>query len=235
MNRLNSPEKNIVTVEDPVEYRLDGVNHVQVNPRVGLTFASGLRTVLRQDPDIIMVGEIRDEETAEIAVRAALTGHLVLSTLHTNSAAATISRLLNMGLESYILSSTIIGIVAQRLVRTICPDCREQVELTSPVVIRYIESLGLEPPKLVYQGRGCPVCRSSGYRGRTAVAEVLVFNKEMRQAVERGALEAELLEIALRSGMTTLQQSAVDKLVQGVTTVEEIIRTVYSVDMEGDV
>ena len=235
LNRLNSPEKNIVTVEDPVEYRLDGVNHVQVNPRVGLTFASGLRTVLRQDPDIIMVGEIRDEETAEIAVRAALTGHLVLSTLHTNSAAATISRLLNMGLESYILSSTIIGIVAQRLVRTICPDCREQVELTSPVVIRYIESLGLEPPKLVYQGRGCPVCRSSGYRGRTAVAEVLVFNKEMRQAVERGALEAELLEIALRSGMTTLQQSAVDKLVQGVTTVEEIIRTVYSVDMEGDV
>jgi type IV pilus assembly protein PilB len=234
LNRLNSPEKNIVTVEDPVEYRIDGVNHVQVNPRVGLTFATGLRTVLRQDPDVIMVGEIRDEETAEIAVRAALTGHLVLSTLHTNSAAATVSRLLNMGLESYILGSTIIGIVAQRLVRSICTDCRVKEPLTDPVMIRYIESLGLEPPKEVYRGKGCPVCRSTGYRGRTAIAEVLIFNKEMRQAVERGAGEAEILDIAVRSGMTTLQHAAVEKLVNGVTTVDEIIRTVYSVDMEDD-
>ena len=234
LNRLNSPEKNIVTVEDPVEYRIDGVNHVQVNPRVGLTFATGLRTVLRQDPDVIMVGEIRDEETAEIAVRAALTGHLVLSTLHTNSAAATVSRLLNMGLESYILGSTIIGIVAQRLVRSICTDCRVKEPLTDPVMIRYIESLGLEPPKEVYRGEGCPVCRSTGYRGRTAIAEVLIFNKEMRQAVERGAGEAEILDIAVRSGMTTLQHAAVEKLVNGVTTVDEIIRTVYSVDMEDD-
>lgn len=234
LNRLNSPEKNIVTVEDPVEYRLDGVNHVQVNPRVGLTFAAGLRTVLRQDPDVIMVGEIRDEETAEIAVRSALTGHLVLSTLHTNSAVATISRLFNMGLEPYILSSTIIGVVAQRLVRRICPDCREQVELTNPVMIRYIRSLGLEPPKVVYRGKGCPLCGNTGYRGRTALGEVMVFNKELRQAVERRAGEDELLELALRSGMTTLQQSAIAKLTAGVTTVDEIIRTVYSVEMEDD-
>jgi len=234
LNRLNSPAKNIVTVEDPVEYRLDGVNHVQVNPKVGLTFATGLRTVLRQDPDVIMVGEIRDEETGEIAVRSALTGHLVLSTLHTNSAVSTISRLFNMGLEPYILSSTIIGVVAQRLVRRICTDCREKVALTDPIVIRYIQSLNLEPPEHVYQGKGCPLCGGTGYRGRTAIAEVLVFNKELRQAVERRAGEDELAEIALRSGMTTLQQAAVAKLTAGVTTVEEIIRTVYSVEMEGD-
>ncbi|MDD3782994.1 MAG: GspE/PulE family protein [Limnochordia bacterium] len=234
LNRLNSPEKNIVTVEDPVEYRLDGVNHVQVNPKVGLTFATGLRTVLRQDPDVIMVGEIRDEETGEIAVRSALTGHLVLSTLHTNSAVATVSRLINMGLEPYILSSTIIGIVAQRLVRRICFDCREEVELTDPLMIRYIRSLGLEPPRVVYQGKGCPLCGGTGYRGRTAIGEVLVFNREMRQAVDRRAGEDELLDIALRSGMTTLQRAAVAKLAQGITTAEEIIRTVYSVDMEVD-
>src|SRR5690606_2941470 len=210
------------------------VNHVQVNPKVGLTFATGLRTVLRQDPDVIMVGEIRDEETGEIAVRSALTGHLVLSTLHTNSAVATVSRLINMGLEPYILSSTIIGIVAQRLVRRICFDCREEVALTDPLMLRYIRSLGREPPRVVYQGKGCPLCGGTGYRGRTAIGEVLVFNREMRQAVDRRAGEDELLDIALRSGMTTLQRAAVAKLAQGITTAEEIIRTVYSVDMEGD-
>lgn len=235
LHKLNSPEKNIVTVEDPVEYRLNGINQVQVNPKVGLTFATGLRTVLRQDPDVIMVGEIRDEETGEIAVRSALTGHLVLSTLHTNNAVATISRLVNMGLEPYILSSTIIGIVAQRLVRTICSDCRTDETFNDRLLTRYIESLGLTPPSTTYYGKGCPLCSYTGYRGRTAIAEVLVFNKEMRQAVEADASEAELLEIALRSGMTTLQYDAIGKLIDGVTTAAEIIRTVYSVDMEGDV
>lgn len=234
LNSLNSPEKNLVTVEDPVEYRLAGVNQVQVNTRVDLTFSTGLRTVLRQDPDVIMVGEIRDEETGEIAVRSALTGHLVLSTLHTNSAVATITRLLNMDMESYILSSTIIGVLAQRLVRTICPDCKEAVELTDPVMLRFIKSLGMEAPETVYRGRGCPVCNNSGYKGRTVVEEVLMFNREMRRAVEREAGESELWDIALRSGMTTLQESAINKLIEGITTSEEIIRTVYSVDMEGD-
>jgi type IV pilus assembly protein PilB len=235
LHKLNSPEKNIVTVEDPVEYRLNGINQVQVNPKVGLTFATGLRTVLRQDPDVIMVGEIRDEETGDIAVRSALTGHLVLSTLHTNNAVATISRLVNMGLESYILSSTIIGIVAQRLVRTICTDCKVEEAFTDRLLTRYIESLGLTPPSTAFHGKGCPLCNYTGYRGRTAIAEVLVFNKEMRQAVEAEVSESELLEIALRSGMTTLQHDAVNKLIGGITTAEEIIRTVYSVDMEGDV
>lgn len=234
LNRLNSPEKNIVTVEDPVEYRLDGVNHVQVSPKVGLTFATGLRTVLRQDPDIIMVGEIRDEETAEIAVRSSLTGHLVLSTLHTNSAVATISRLVNMGVEPYLLGSTVIGIVAQRLVRKICTDCKEEVELTDQLMIRYIQSLNIELPKTVYHGKGCPLCNNTGYRGRSAIGEVLVFTKEMRHAVEARVSEAELLKIALSTGMTTLQEGSITKLIDGVTTVEEIIRTVYSVDMEGE-
>ena len=234
LHRLNSPEKNIVTVEDPVEYRLDGVNHVQVNERVGLTFAAGLRTVLRQDPDIIMVGEIRDEETAEIAVRSSLTGHLVLSTLHTNSAVATISRLVNMGVERYLLSSTIIGIVAQRLVRRICSECKEEIELTDPLIIRFIKGLGLEPPRAVFRGKGCPLCNDTGYRGRTAIGEVLVFTKEMRQAVENGAGEGELLETAMRTGMPTLQENAIAKFFKGITSVEEIIRTVYSVDMEGE-
>ena len=234
LSQLNTPEKNIVTVEDPVEYRLAGVNQVQVNPKIDLTFATGLRTVLRQDPDVIMVGEIRDEETGEIAVRSALTGHLVLSTLHTNNAVATITRLQNMGLESYILSSTIIGVVAQRLVRTICPDCKQPEELKDPIMTRFIKSLGLEPPTTVYLGQGCPLCSNTGYRGRTIVEEVLLFNREIRSAIEKEVGEAELLEIALRSGMVTLQEAAVRKLAAGVTTTEEIIRTVYSVDMEGD-
>ncbi len=235
LNRLNSPEKNIVTVEDPVEYRLAGVNQVQVNPRADLTFSTGLRTVLRQDPDVIMVGEIRDEETGEIAVRSALTGHLVLSTLHTNSAVATITRLLNMNLQSYILSSTIIGVVAQRLVRTICPDCKVAEPLTDPLMLRFIRSLHLEPPETVYRGKGCPLCKNTGYRGRTIVEEVLLFNRDLRKAVEQNVGEGELWDLALESGLVTLQVAAVRKLAAGITTADEIIRTVYSVDMEGDV
>ena len=233
LNQLNSPEKNIITVEDPVEYRLEGINQVQVNPRVDLTFATGLRTVLRQDPDIIMVGEIRDRETADIAVRSALTGHLVLSTLHTNSAVASVVRLLNMGIEPYLISSTVIGVIAQRLVRTICPECKKSVPLDNPVAVRFIQSLGIEPPEYVYQGTGCPLCNDTGYRGRTVVEEVMLFTKDIRRAIDDGAHESELLEIAIRGGMETLPVNAVDKLVWGVTTTEELLRTVYSVENEG--
>jgi len=232
LNQLNSPEKNIITVEDPVEYRLPGINQVQINPKVDLTFAAGLRSVLRQDPDIIMVGEIRDGETAEIAVRAALTGHLVLSTLHTNNAVASVARLLNMGLEPYLISSTVIGVIAQRLVRTICTECREEIPLENPVLERFIRALGLEPPTTVFRGKGCPLCGDTGYRGRAMVEEVLLFSKELRQAIDSGAHEGELREIALRGGMQTLQIAAVDKLVRGITTAEEVLRTVYSVEEE---
>ncbi len=234
LQQLNQPDVNIITVEDPVEYELEGISQVPVNHKVGLTFSTGLRSVLRQDPDIIMVGEIRDHETAEIAVRSALTGHLVLSTLHTNSAAATISRLMDMGMESYLLSSTIIGVMAQRLVRLICPDCKEQVRLEDPLMKRFIRSLGLPVPTHVYQGKGCPFCKDTGYRGRAALEELLVVGKAMRDAIDERLTDSRLQEIAVAGGMRTLSRRAVDKLIAGDTTVEEVIRTVYSVEDEED-
>jgi type IV pilus assembly protein PilB len=187
LSHLNSNEKNIITIEDPVEYQLEGINQVQVNPKVNLTFASGLRSMLRQDPDVIMVGEIRDKETAEIAVRSALTGHLVLSTLHTNHTVATIARLMDMGIEPYLISSTVSAVISQRLVRKVCPDCRQAVPLTDPVVIQFIKSLNMAVPEQVYQGTGCPLCNDTGYHGRAAVEEVLLMNKKLRQAVDHQA------------------------------------------------
>lgn len=232
LQHLNTVEKNIITVEDPVEYQLPGINQVQINHKVGLTFASGLRSVLRQDPDIIMVGEIRDQETAEIAIRSALTGHLVLSTLHTNNTVATIARLLDMDIDPYLISSTLVAVISQRLVRKICNDCKEQVELTDPLLIRFIKSYGIEPPEFVYQGRGCPACQDSGYRGRVAVEEMLILNKELKQAIDNRAHESLLRDIALKSGMVLLQVSAIKKLIAGITTGFEILRTVFSIDGE---
>lgn len=230
LSHLNSNEKNIITIEDPVEYQLEGINQVQVNPKVNLTFATGLRSMLRQDPDVIMVGEIRDKETAEIAVRSALTGHLVLSTLHTNHTVATIARLMDMGIEPYLISSTVSAVISQRLVRKVCPDCRQAVPLTDPVVIQFIKSLNMAVPEQVYQGTGCPLCNDTGYHGRAAVEEVLLMNKKLRQAVDHHAGEDELKQIAVEAGMVTLQENAVNKLIAGITSVEEIIRTVYSID-----
>ena len=232
LKHLNSPGKNIITVEDPVEYLLDGINQVQINPRVGLTFANGLRSVLRQDPDIIMVGEIRDEETAEIAVRSALTGHLVLSTLHTNSAVSTITRLLDMNIAPYMISSTLVGVISQRLVRTICPNCKEKGLLTDPLILNLARSLSMQAPEVVYQGKGCPFCNDTGYRGRAAIGEVLILSKALRTAIDEGAAEGVLEEIALREGMKTLRQNAMDKLILGVTTASEVIRTAYQVEDE---
>lgn len=230
LNHLNTVEKNIITVEDPVEYQLTGINQVQINPKIGLTFAAGLRSVLRQDPDIIMVGEIRDDETAEIAVRSALTGHLVLSTVHTNNTVATISRLMNMNVDPYLISGTISAIISQRLVRKICPECKEEVLLTDPLAIRFIKSLGVSVPKVVYQGKGCPLCKDSGYLGRVPLEEVLIVNRQLRKAIDAKASEDDMREIAIRSGMVPLQVNAVSKLIQGITTVSEVIRTVYSTD-----
>lgn len=230
LNHLNTVEKNIITVEDPVEYQLAGINQVQINPKIGLTFAAGLRSVLRQDPDIIMVGEIRDNETAEIAVRSALTGHLVLSTVHTNNTVATIGRLMNMDIDPYLISGTVSAIISQRLVRKICYECKEEVPLMDPLAIRFIRSLGIPVPKVVYQGKGCPLCKDSGYLGRIALEEVLIMNKQLRKAIDAKASEDDMREIAIRSGMVPLQVNAVSKLIQGITTVSEVIRTVYSTD-----
>jgi general secretion pathway protein E len=223
---LNSAERKIVTVEDPIEYQLRGVNQIQVKPQIGLNFASLLRSILRQDPDVIMVGEIRDLETAEIAIQAALTGHLVLSTLHTNSAAGTITRLRDMGVEDYLLTAVLRGVLAQRLVRRLCMECRYEAE-PSPELIR---RFGLErrcdgAPRL-WHARGCAHCRNTGYRGRLAIAEFLRPNAALEQAIFGKADQAEIERVAVREGMVTLFEAGLDAVVAGDTTLEELTRSI---------
>ncbi len=228
LHRLNAPEVNIITIEDPVELRVDGLTQVNVSTRAGVSFAAALRSVLRQDPDIVMVGEMRDHETTEIAVRAALTGHLVLSTLHTNSAAATLGRLMDMGIESFLLADTVTGILSQRLVRRNCPKCSRPVERLTPFEHRFLE--GRAQSGTLKKGEGCPSCGGSGYQGRIAIEEVLLINKELRTLVRNGASEEALREAALHSGMVTLKETAIRRVLAGVTTVDEVVRAVYSVD-----
>jgi general secretion pathway protein E len=226
LQRLNGPERKIVTVEDPIEYQLPGVNQIQVNPRIGLTFATLLRSVLRHDPDIIMVGEIRDVETARIAVQAALTGHLVLSTLHTNSAAGAVTRLIDMGVESYLLTSALRCIVAQRLVRTLCPDCREEA-VEAPETLR---ALGIMPDDRsrgrphVYRAGGCARCGNSGYLGRSSVAEVLPLGETVRRLILQHADATAIERTARAEGMKTMREDGLAKALAGQTTVEEVLR-----------
>lgn len=222
LNALSSPEKNIITIEDPVEYLLPGINQVRVNPKAGLDFASGLRAILRQDPDIIMVGEIRDRETADIAVRAATTGHLVFSTLHTNDAAGAVTRLLDMGVEPFLVNSSLIGVVAQRLARLICHNCREtyQPQPEDPVYSFIQDRQGLT----FYRGRGCPQCNYTGYQGRTAIQEVLVMTEDIRALVAEKAPSHEIKKAAVAAGMVTLREDGLEKASQGLTTIEEVMR-----------
>jgi general secretion pathway protein E len=223
--RLNTPERKIVTVEDPVEYQLDGVNQIQVKPQIELTFARVLRSILRQDPDIIMIGEIRDLETAQIAVQAALTGHLVLSTVHTNDAASTVTRLLDMGVEDYLLTSTINGIVAQRLLRTLCPHCRERDELLPEIARQMrLEELAGGGPVALYRGAGCEQCNGTGYWGRTTVLEVLPFTPAIHRLVLRRAEASEIQEAASAEGMRPMYEDGVRKALAGVTTLDEVLR-----------
>ncbi|MTI60886.1 MAG: type II secretion system protein GspE [Firmicutes bacterium] len=223
LNYLNSVTKNIVTVEDPVEYQIKGINQIQADPRTGLTFASTLRSILRQDPDIIMIGEIRDKETAQIAVRAALTGHLVLSTLHTNDAVSSITRLIDMGIPPYLVSSTLIGVVAQRLLRRLCSSCKEKKFLLEEEK----EILGIEElDAAVYQARHCDKCSSTGYRGRLAVHEVLVVDDKLKKMLSKGIMEDELKKYAVSHGMTTLHQDGVIKVKQGLTSIDELMRVI---------
>lgn len=223
--RLNSPDKKILTVEDPIEYQLDGVNQIQVKPSIGLSFAHVLRSILRQDPDIIMVGEIRDVETAEIAIQAALTGHLVLSTLHTNDAAGTITRLLDMGVQEYLLTSTLNGVAAQRLVRMLCPHCRKREQAMPELV----EQLGLrryapEGDIHLYHPGGCDKCNDTGYFGRNSLTEVLVMTDELRRLILRHAEVMELHRAAVEQGMRTMYDDGMEKALAGITTVEEVLR-----------
>lgn len=227
LHELNTLEKNIVTVEDPVEYVLSRINQIQINPRAGLTFASGLRSILRQDPDIVMVGEIRDEETAKIAVQAALTGHLVLSTLHTNTALGSLYRLLNMGVEAYLLAASLKAMIAQRLVRRICPECKKEVQIQKEVLDRVGIMKSPYAPEKFYWGSGCFHCQNTGYQGRVAIQEVIVVDEELSELISRAAPEQEMLDALERKNFDSLFDDGVKKIAQGLTTLEEFLRVVY--------
>ena len=222
LNRIKSVEDNITTIEDPIEYELEGINQVAVQEKIGLSFATMLRSMLRQDPDIIMVGEMRDLETTTIAVQAALTGHLVLSTIHTNSCVATVTRLRDLGVPSYLIASTIIGIVAQRLVRAICAKCRVKKDPTEKDVLR----LGLKANVPVYRGEGCSACGGTGYRGRTGIYEILPFTQPIRDLIASNATENELRQMAISRGVVTLGRAALEKVTSGITTADEVYRVV---------
>src|SRR5690606_18661343 len=215
---------NIVTVEDPVEYQMDGVNQVQVNSNVGLSFAKGLRTILRQDPNIIMVGEIRDQEAAEIAIRSALTGHLVFSTIHTNSAIAAIPRLIDMGIEPYLILSSLVSTVAQRLVKKICPDCKQKRPAT--VMEKDIfQRHGLDIEE-IYYGVGCNQCKETGFRGRMAIHEIFEITSTIREQIQQNSSVAEIREIAKENGMVFLVEDGLKKVKEGETTLEEVLKVV---------
>ena len=222
----NTPEVNIITVEDPVEIKIPGLNQVQVNAKAGMTFASGLRSILRQDPDIILVGEIRDGETAEIAMRAAITGHLVFSTIHTNDAVSSINRLIDMGLEPYMVSTALVGVVSQRLVRRICTNCREAITPDEYDV----QTLRLDPGQKIYHGKGCSECNEKGYKGRIAIHEIVVMTKKMKALLERRASEEDMRQLAVTEGTQMLQESARALVLEGITTVEELNRVAYTID-----
>ena len=231
LHTINSTDKRIMSAEDPIEYEMTGVNQVQMRPEIGLNFSSALRTFLRQDPDVIMVGEIRDRDTAEIAIRAALTGHLVFSTIHTNDSASTITRLLDMGIEPFLVSSSVEGIVAQRLIRRLCKKCRRPVNLDQGFLKEHgfpIENLA--PINPIYEAVGCDECRGTGYKGRSAIFEIMPITDELRPLVVANATASSIKQAALNAGMKTLRQDGWDKVLQGVTTVDEIIRVTEEVE-----
>lgn len=223
LSSLNDVSKNIITIEDPVEYNLNGVNQMQVNTKIGFDFANGLRSVLRQDPDVILVGEIRDNETAEIAVRSSLTGHVVLSTVHTNSAVGTITRLLDMGIKPFLISSTLAGVIAQRLVRKICPNCIGEYLSDE----REMRLLGLKEPVILKRGKGCSLCNDTGYKGRIGVFEILEVHKDIKNLIDRNASESEIEKLAVKEGMSLLRNSCISKVLQGTTTIDEMLRATY--------
>ena len=227
LDAINAPELNILTIEDPVEYNLDGISQVQVNTKKGLTFAAGLRSFLRQDPDVMMVGEVRDNETADIAIRAALTGHLVFSTVHTNDSASTVTRLIDIGVEPYLVSSSLLCVVAQRLLRTVCPNCKEPVTPNEQQRF-YLEDLQLSPDQLtdgkLWVGKGCDECFRSGFAGRTAIYEVMPIDTHVQEQIINKATASEIKRGALERGLRTLRMDGINKLMNGMTTPEEVLR-----------
>lgn len=224
LTSINNTDINIITVEDPIEYRIDGIGQVQVNPKIDLTFASGLRSIVRQDPDVILVGEIRDSETAEIAIQSALTGHLVFSTLHTNDSASAVTRLIDMGIEPFLIASSVNAILAQRLVRIICPSCKKEY-LPEPAAMRKLGFTDEElEGKKVYKGKGCAKCHYTGFKGRCGIYELLLMNEDMRHLVLTTADANEIREQGIKHGMITLRRDGADKVLHGITTIEEVFR-----------
>jgi type IV pilus assembly protein PilB len=226
LNKIATPDKNVITIEDPVEYQLKGINQVAVARKAGLTFANAMRAFVRQDPDIIMVGEIRDLETAETAVQAALTGHLVLSTLHTNDAPSAVTRLVDMGVEPFLISASVIGCMAQRLARKICTNCKESYK--PPVEALQRVGIRVDGDVTLYRGRGCDVCRHTGYKGRIGLYELMIMNEEIQDLVVKRAPLSEVRNAALANGMKTLRMDGFEKIVEGITTIEEISRVVFT-------
>ncbi|HXX56648.1 MAG TPA: ATPase, T2SS/T4P/T4SS family, partial [Thermodesulfovibrionales bacterium] len=224
LNRIHTEEKNIITVEDPVEYQLKGIGQIHVNQKIGLTFASGLRSILRQDPDVIMVGEIRDVETAEIAIQASLTGHLVLSTLHTNDAASAVTRLIDMGVEPFLVASSLVAVIAQRLVRTICQHCKESYEPGEEETRYFSTFVPRFSPSILSRGRGCERCKGSGYSGRMGIFELLNVDADIREMITGRRDSQAIKETAVTKGMKTLYADGLIKVARGHTTLEEVLR-----------
>ena len=222
----NEIDKNIVTLEDPVEYQVHGINQVQVNSKIGMTFASGLRSILRQDPDVIMLGEIRDEETAQIAIRSAVTGHIVLSTLHTNDTASSIARLVDMGIPKYMVNSAVVGIVAQRLLKCICPKCKEEYTVDKGRK----ESLNIPGDSKLYRGKGCNNCNNTGYKGRVGIHEILLMDQDIKTLISQNASTEEIKTEAKKNGMLTLKESALELVLNGTTTVDEMISATFGIE-----
>ena len=223
LNKINDKDRKIITIEDPIEYMLKGITQIQTQPKIDLTFARGLRSMLRHDPDIMMVGEVRDLETAEITIRVALTGHLVFSTLHTNDAAGGVTRLLDIGIEPYLIASSVICFIAQRLVRLICPQCKREAKPTK----QFLEEIKplVDPSTVkIFEGAGCEACKYTGYKGRTGIYEILVVNDEIRELMLRRASTSEIKEKAVAGQMNTLRQDGWDKVLKGLTTISEVMR-----------
>jgi type IV pilus assembly protein PilB len=232
LHKINSIEKNIITIEDPIEYELPGVAQVQVNVKAGLRFSTALRSFLRQDPDIIYVGEMRDLETAEIAIEASLTGHLVLSTLHTNDAPSAVIRMVDMGVEPYLISATVIGVLAQRLARKICANCKEPYEVDGSELRRFGFKGSVDQKVLLYRGRGCDTCKHTGYKGRLGIFELMRVNDEIRELMVRRAPLADIREAAKANGMNELREDGLRKVLEGITTPDEVMRVVFTAGVD---
>jgi type IV pilus assembly protein PilB len=228
LNKINTVEKNITTIEDPVEYQLPGLNQVHVNRKAGLTFANAMRSFVRQDPDIIMVGEIRDLETAEMAVQASLTGHLVLSTLHTNDAPSAVTRLVDMGVEPFLISASVIAVLAQRLGRKICPNCKEPYKPPAEALNRVGFQVDNLDEVVFYRGRGCEQCRHTGYYGRIGMFELMMMTEDIADLVVKRAPLSEVRNAALANGMKVLKVDGFQKVLEGMTTVEEVMRVIFT-------